>query len=198
MEMKYNNLKITWKNGSYLETDIVYFDNWEMKEFISKYLNSFVWDDLGFYYLSDIKAEIEENKGCEDYEPPIDIELFGQFDTCALVVNGGEIFSEEVRWNDFREYTSYLERLGLDTYQVSEFNSYKIEGFTDYTIVQLFDESYGDYNFISDIISELKAEGELEEELEEIQYNKNIKNNYDCLKAVSRVLKNHGYKIKEV
>lgn len=198
MEMEYNNLKITWKNGSYLETDIIYFDNWIMKEFISKYLNSFVWNDLGFYHLADIKAEIEENKGGGDYEPPIDIELFKQFDTCALVVNGGEIFPEEVRWNDFREYISYLERLGLDIYQVSEFNSYEIEGFSSYTIVQLFNESYGDYNFINDIISELKTDGKLEEELEEIQYNKDIRSNSECLKALTRVLNDYGYRIKEI
>ena len=183
--MEYNNLKITWKNGSHLETDVIYFDNWMMKEFISKYLNSFIWNDFGFYYLADVKTEIKENIGDKNYNPPIDIELFKQFDACALVINGPEIFPEEVRWNDFRQYISYLERLGLDIYQANEFNSYEIEGVDKYTIVQLFDENYGDYNFINDVISELKADSKLEEELEEIQYNKDIRSNSECLKAVT-------------
>lgn len=196
--MKYNNLKITWKNGSYLETDIIYFDNWEMKEFISKYLNSFEWEEFGFFYLDDIKAEIEENKGDEDYTPPISLSEFEKHNATSLVYNSGEIFPEEVRWNDFREYILYLECLGIDTYQVSEFNSYEIEGTSKYTTVQLFDESYGDYNFINDVIDELKADGELEEELEKIQHDKSIRTNYECLQAVSTVLNRHGYTIKEI
>ena len=196
--MKYNNLKLTWKNGSYLETDIIYFDNWEMKEFISKYLNSFDWNDFGFYYLEDVEAEIKENVGDEDYEPPIDIELFKQLNTYAIVVNGVEIFPEETSWCDFREYILYLERLGLDIYQASEFNSYEIKGIDNQAIVQLFDESYGDYNFINDVIDELKAEGELEEELEKIQHDKSIRANSECLYAVSIVLNRHGYTIKEI
>ena len=91
-----------------------------------------------------------------------------------------------------------MERLGLDIYQANEFNSYEIEGVDKYTIVQLFDENYGDYNFINDVISELKADSKLEEELEEIQYNKDIRSNSECLKAVTRVLNDYGYRIKEI
>lgn len=196
--MEYNNLKITWKNGNCLNTDIIYFDNWRMKEFISKYLNSFEWEEFGFFYIDDVKAEIEENKDDEDYTPPISLSEFEKHNAISLVYNNGEIFPEEVRWNDFKEYILYLERLGLDIYQVSEFNSYEIEGIDKYAIVQLFSESYGDYNFISDIISELKADGKLEEELEEIQYNKDIRSNSECLKAVTRVLNDYGYRIKEI
>ena len=169
-----------------------------MKEFISKYLNSFEWEEFGFFYIDDVKAEIEENKDDEDYTPPISLSEFEKHNAISLVYNNGEIFPEEVRWNDFKEYILYLERLGLDIYQVSEFNSYEIEGIDKYAIVQLFSESYGDYNFISDIISELKADGKLEEELEEIQYNKDIRSNSECLKAVTRVLNDYGYRIKEI
>lgn len=195
--MLYNNLKLTWKNGSRLNTDVIHFDNWEMKEFISKYLNSFDWNDFGFYYLEDIKAEIKENIGDEDYEPPIDIELFKQLDACSLVLSGGEIFPEEVRWNDFREYLSYLERLGLDVHQEIEFNSYEIQGFDNRATIQLFDESYGVYNFIGDIIYDLKLDGEELERMEKVQF-KDYRTDEEQLKDTFDLLHDFGYKVTQL
>ena len=196
--MNYNNLTLTWKNGSYWETDTVYSNSYSKLNFISKYLSSFTWNDLGFYYLEDVEAEIKENTGDEDYEPPIDLELFKQLNTSAIVVNGVEIFPEENFWSDFESYISYLKKLDIEIRTAVEFNSYEIIGNYTYKVVELVNEDDGDYNFISDIIYELKADGKLEEELEEIQHDKEIRNNSECLKAVSSVLKHHGYTIKEI
>lgn len=155
--MKYNNLKITWKNGSYWKTNTIYNDSYSKLNFISEYLNSFTWNDLGFYYLEDVEAEIKENIGDEDYEPPIDIELFKQFNTDSLVLNGVEVFPEERFWNDFESYISYLEKLDIDIRTAVEFNSYEITGNYTYKVVKLVNEDDGDFNFISDVMYELKS-----------------------------------------
>lgn len=196
--MKYQLVKITWKQKGRLSSEHIEFDNLDMTRFVRKYLNSFEWEEFGFFYLDDVKAEIEENKGDEDYTPPISLSEFEKHKTDSLVYNSGETFPEETSWSDFDSYVLYLERLGMDVIDVLQYNNYEIVGGNKFMCASLNDGDYNLYNFLSDVIGELNAEGDLLDELEEIQHSDDIRTEEDCLNDVSIVLNRYGYTIKEM
>lgn len=196
--MIYQLARITWKHKGILSSEIVELDNWSMNHFVSEYLNSFEWWEFGFYHIDDIKSEIEENKGDEDYTPPISLSEFEKHNTRSLVYNSGEIFPEVKGWEDFYSYVLYLENLGMDIVDVLQYNNYEIKGGNKFMCASLTDGDYNLYNFLSDVISELKAEGTLLDELETIQYSDDIKTEEDCLHDVSTVLNRYGYTIKQL
>ena len=191
-------MKIMWKQNGRLSSEHLELDNWSMNNFVNEYLNSFEWWEFGFFNLNDIKEDIEENKGDEDYTPIIPLSEFEKHNTLSLVYNSGEIFPEETSWRDFDSFVSYLINLGMDIVDVLQYNNYEIKGGHKFTSVTLADCDYNLYNFIGDVISELNAEDTLLDELEAIQYSDDIKTEEDCLYYVSTVLNRHGYTIEQL
>lgn len=196
--MEYNLIKITWKQNGRLSSKCLEFDNWYMNHFIGEYLNSFIWNDFGFYHIDDVKADIKANKENEDYEPLILLSDFKKHNTRSLVYNSGKIFPEVKGWEDFDSFVAYLENLGMDIVDSLQYNNYEIKGGSKFISVTLADCDYNLYNFIDDVISELNAENTLLDELEAIQYSDDIKTEEDCLYDVSTVLNRYGYTIKQL
>ena len=196
--MEYQLASITWEHKGILSSEHIELDNWSMNNFVNGYLNSFEWWEFGFFYIDDIKAEIEENKGDEDYSPIIPLLEFEKYNTSSLVYNSGEIFPEETSWRNFDSFVSYLRSLGMDIVDVLQYNNYEIVGGNKFKCATLTDSDYNLYNFIGDVISELNAENTLLDELEAIQYSDDIKTEEDYLYDVSTVLNRYGYTIKQL
>lgn len=196
--MEYQLARITWEHKGILSSEHIELDNWSMNNFVNGYLNSFEWWEFGFFYIDDIKAEIEENKGDEDYSPIIPLLEFEKYNTSSLVYNSGEIFPEETSWRNFDSFVSYLRSLGMDIVDVLQYNNYEIVGGNKFKCATLTDSDYNLYNFIGDVISELNAENTLLDELEAIQYSDDIKTEEDYLYDVSTVLNRCGYTIKQL
>lgn len=196
--MEYQLARITWEHKGILSSEHIELDNWSMNNFVNGYLNSFEWWEFGFFYIDDIKAEIEENKGDEDYSPIIPLLEFEKYNTSSLVYNSGEIFPEETSWRNFDSFVSYLRSLGMDVVDVLQYNNYEIVGGNKFKCATLTDSDYNLYNFIGDVISELNAENTLLDELEAIQYSDDIKTEEDYLYDVSTVLNRYGYTIKQL
>lgn len=196
--MEYQLARITWEHKGILSSEHIELDNWSMNNFVNGYLNSFEWWEFGFFYIDDIKAEIEENKGDEDYSPIIPLLEFEKYNTSSLVYNSGEIFPEETSWRNFDSFVSYLRSLGMDIVDVLQYNNYEIVGGNKFKCATLTDSDYNLYNFIGDVISELNAENTLLDELEAIQYSDDIKTEEDYLYDVSTVLNRYGYTIKQL
>lgn len=196
--MEYQLARITWEHKGILSSEHIELDNWSMNNFVNGYLNSFEWWEFGFFYIDDIKAEIEENKGDEDYSPIIPLLEFEKYNTSSLVYNSGEIFPEETSWRNFDSFVSYLRSLGMDIVDVLQYNNYEIVGGNEFKCATLTDSDYNLYNFIGDVISELNAENTLLDELEAIQYSDDIKTEEDYLYDVSTVLNRYGYTIKQL
>ena len=196
--MEYQLARITWEHKGILSSEHIELDNWSMNNFVNGYLNSFEWWEFGFFYIDDIKAEIEENKGDEDYSPIIPLLEFEKYNTSSLVYNSGEIFPEETSWRNFDSFLSYLRSLGMDIVDVLQYNNYEIVGGNKFKCATLTDSDYNLYNFIGDVISELNAENTLLDELEAIQYSDDIKTEEDYLYDVSTVLNRYGYTIKQL
>lgn len=196
--MEYQLARITWEHKGILSSEHIELDNWSMNNFVNGYLNSFEWWEFGFFYIDDIKAEIEENKGDEDYSPIIPLLEFEKYNTSSLVYNSGEIFPEETSWRNFDSFVSYLRSLGMDIVDVLQYNNYEIVGGNKFKCATLTDSDYNLYNFIGDVISELNAENTLLDELEAIQYSDDIKTEEDYLYDVSTVLNRYGCTIKQL
>lgn len=196
--MEYQLARITWEHKGILSSEHIELDNWSMNNFVNEYLNSFEWWEFGFFHLNDIKEDIEENKGDEDYTPIIPLSEFEKYNTQTLVYNNGELFPEETSWRNFDSFVSYLRSLGMDIVDVLQYNNYEIVGGDKFKCATLTDSDYNLYNFMSDIISELNAEGNLLDELEAIQYSDDIKTEEDCLYDVSTVLNRHGFTIEQL
>ena len=99
--MEYQLARITWEHKGILSSEHIELDNWSMNNFVNEYLNSFEWWEFGFFHLNDIKEDIEENKGDEDYTPIIPLSEFEKYNTQTLVYNNGELFPEETSWRNF-------------------------------------------------------------------------------------------------